>query len=367
MVNKKIAKEYLARFLNKAGILSKIKGSRVKKKPIVLYYHRVSEHPNPLNYVTSLSIDVTQFEAQIRHLHENFNFISLYDVHKYYSKDTPLPDNSIAITFDDGFRDNYDVAFPILKKYSVPATVFLVTGFIGKSELLWWDKIFYQLDMIGRYNLRYKLYRKLNSETVIIFEEYYKRGDTGAIESIICFLKKRGYKFLMEIISHIDDYLAENNIAFDISREFLSWKEIREMDAHDITFGSHSVSHQIMKGVDEEILRYNIGFSKKELENQLCKQVDFFSYPNGIFDERAKKIVEKEGYLLGLQTSGLKTLRQHNSDKPDLFSLPRRSAKESHSKNIKGKFCKALFEAEILGAFDILFLRKLKKYKTYNG
>ena len=57
-------------------------------------------------------------------------------------KDDDLPENAIAVTFDDGYRDNYLNAFPILKRYSVPATIFLATGVIGSERSLWHDEIF---------------------------------------------------------------------------------------------------------------------------------------------------------------------------------------------------------------------------------
>ena len=137
LASKKVTKEILAQALHKTGFSYRLAKSRTKSAPIVLYYHRVHEHQDSLNYIPTLSIHIRQFAAQIRYLREHFDIVSLYDIYRYCQHGVILNRNAVAITFDDGFRDNYHLAFPVLKKYGIPATVFVTTGLIGKHDLMW--------------------------------------------------------------------------------------------------------------------------------------------------------------------------------------------------------------------------------------
>lgn len=92
-------------------------------------YHSVSD-----SFESDLSVTVRQFEQQMVYLSENFNVISLEKAVEYI-KNGDIPEkNSIVITFDDGYKDNYCNAYPILKKLKLPATIFLLVSYIGTSS-----------------------------------------------------------------------------------------------------------------------------------------------------------------------------------------------------------------------------------------
>jgi len=100
----------------------------------ILVYHRINNDKKDL-----LSVNVKSFEKQMQFLKENYNIISLNEMLEYFEKKKHPPPNSVVITFDDGYKDNYTNAFPILQKYSIPATIFLVYNYIGKNILFKWD------------------------------------------------------------------------------------------------------------------------------------------------------------------------------------------------------------------------------------
>lgn len=96
----------------------------------VLYYHRIDDEQH------RSCVRPQAFSAQMRHLRsEGYEILSLADLHRHIEGKVPFPERAVAVTFDDGFADNYYNAFPILQKESVPMTLFLTTAFIGTHEL----------------------------------------------------------------------------------------------------------------------------------------------------------------------------------------------------------------------------------------
>lgn len=98
----------------------------------IIPYHMIVDEPNGFYPGTS----TRDFEKQIDHLAKNYKIISLDEIVHRIKNRRPLR-RCVAITFDDGFRDNYEKAYPILKKYNVPATIFLLTGCIQNGEAPW--------------------------------------------------------------------------------------------------------------------------------------------------------------------------------------------------------------------------------------
>jgi peptidoglycan/xylan/chitin deacetylase (PgdA/CDA1 family) len=111
----------------------------------VLMYHRVAdltekEARSPL--MRDLTVSPANFEQQIKHLVENgFTFLLARDVEAAVKAGHPLPEKAVAITLDDGYKDNFEQAFPILRKYRVPATIFLVTNTVDTPKHLTWDEV----------------------------------------------------------------------------------------------------------------------------------------------------------------------------------------------------------------------------------
>jgi len=106
---------------------------------LVLCYHSVVSDGSPVNSRTNIAVSASEFEKQIALIRNHWNPVSLAEVKSacFSATKSPLVEYSVLVTFDDGFRNNLTLAAPILKKYAVPAVVFLTTGLIEGSELLW--------------------------------------------------------------------------------------------------------------------------------------------------------------------------------------------------------------------------------------
>ncbi len=113
-------------------------GESVKNAPhvLVLNYHKVDETP------ISLSVSPADFAAQLRYLLENdFNVININQFYDGLTGQKELPKNAVLITFDDGYKDNYTNAFPILRQLNLPATIFVITDFVGQKNYVTWDDL----------------------------------------------------------------------------------------------------------------------------------------------------------------------------------------------------------------------------------
>jgi peptidoglycan/xylan/chitin deacetylase (PgdA/CDA1 family) len=246
-------------------------------------YHSISNeddrriHPY---YKTNTKPEV--FADHMAFLHKNYyQVISISDAVKYLVADGTHKKKYAVITFDDGYHDFYESAFPVLKKFNFPATVFLPTRFIDERRL------------------------KFNG------------------------------------------------------RECLNWDEIRKLSSQDIIFGSHTVSHPKLIFLKEEGLEHELSQSKTNIEDNIGKSIESFSYPYA-FPERNRKFVKslrniliKCGYATGVSTSiGTETKK---ADQLFLKRIPLNSDDDDH-------FLKAKLE----GAYDWLHRPQLliKSLKT---
>ena len=111
-------------------------------KAFVLCYHCVKNEAN--SYLRPTKVE--DFDKQMQYLSQSYSPISLETMAQHLQNGTALPAKAIAVTFDDGYQDNYENAYPILKRYNIPATIFLTTDFIGTGEIPAWDKGCYAAD-----------------------------------------------------------------------------------------------------------------------------------------------------------------------------------------------------------------------------
>ncbi|MBN2453899.1 MAG: polysaccharide deacetylase family protein [Candidatus Omnitrophica bacterium] len=104
----------------------------------VLMYHSIDYNDN----VSKLSVNPESFERQMKFLHDNkYNVVTLAGIAGYIRGGGKIPRKTVAVTFDDGFYNNYEYAFPVLKKYNIPATIFIITGKIGEKGFVGWKEI----------------------------------------------------------------------------------------------------------------------------------------------------------------------------------------------------------------------------------
>lgn len=252
-------------------------------------YHGVTDQPIPV----WTQVQKDEFEAQMQYISENYHPISLPTAVEHLIEKKPLPPHSIAVTFDDGFKNNFTIAYPILKKYNIPATIFITTSLIKRTGdfegFIWTDYIQSLLletanEFVEFDGKRLSLTNQMDRiKAKKIISDYLKQSLSDEKYEYIQTLKKK---------LNVKNLCGRNNIFHG-----LSWDEIKQMDSENlITFGGHTVNHHILSRISSDDIEREIIDGKKSLAEQINKPVTLFAYPNGQpedFNDVAVKIASE--------------------------------------------------------------------------
>jgi peptidoglycan/xylan/chitin deacetylase (PgdA/CDA1 family) len=268
----------------------------------ILRYHSVSDYrdQNFRYLTTSIAVSPVVFESHIAFLSTNYQIISLDDVVAWFSGAISLPRSAVVITFDDGYRDNYRYAYPILKKYGATATFYVVTDAIGNADPLWTSEL---RDLVYRARQRYVTLNSIGSERIDLSDEAAKKQTIQTIGRIMrCADKKtRGV-----IVREMRDKLFGEKNGF-LDGVMMSWDELREMKRGGMCIGSHTMSHPLLPAISQQEAAIEITGSKGKIEEELDAPVVHLSYPNpgeGVHvNEAVKTLVRHAGYLTARTSS----------------------------------------------------------------
>ena len=239
---------------------------------------------------------------QLRHIRESYSPVSMSQVAAMLSDGLTLPDQAIAVTVDDGYRDFYQVAYPVFREYGIPVTVYLVSQFVDRQLYLWLDQLRYAFLHSGETSYRMEIGGESRTLPLTTTEE--REAAAHVVGEIA---KKLSNYERLRLMRELPEQLR---IAIPpeapAEYEAVRWEEVREMAAQGIEFGAHTRTHPILsrlrtrQEMDEEIAG-----SKREIEEQLGRPVEHFCYPNGSnadFGSEAVESVRQAGYRTAVTT-----------------------------------------------------------------
>ncbi|HBC46544.1 MAG TPA: hypothetical protein DEO84_08270 [candidate division Zixibacteria bacterium] len=320
--------------------------SRSNQKPLILMYHQVFDDPKAeLKYSQAgLYVSTPVFDKQMSYLAKHYKPISLADLATSIRSNQTLDPKNIVITFDDGWRDNYQHAYPILKEYQLPAIIFLTANFIGTNDIFWFMRAatLMTINKLDRQQLR-ALFKKVCLSSA--------ESDSAAIETMASdtdwFIEKLK-KLDLIVINRVLDELSKSNKKSDNtgdnSRWTMNWDEVKEMSQHGISFGSHGCTHRVMTTLSSDENMRELRDSREVIEAKLGLRVDIFSYPNGDYNIEIEKLVEQGGYLCAVTTKGI----GKPGNKSELFALRRIGVHEGISVGPRGNYSRAMFDFHLL-------------------
>jgi peptidoglycan/xylan/chitin deacetylase (PgdA/CDA1 family) len=250
-----------------------LRRNTAKPSARIVGYHRVGstyEFPSDVPLVPP-----EDFEKQIVYLSRMYRVISLSELGRALSRGTSLPAKTAVITFDDGYKDNYVLAYPVLKRHGVPATIFLATGHIDNGTPFWWDRVSYAMHHSNREDLDLAPFGACHFQSTT--ERWL--AARAIREGLKDLPDSRKNSVIEELVGKLGVDMP-HSLARDL---FLSWDEIREMSQNGIDFGAHTVGHPTLVGMPLEQAAQEIAGSRTRIQQEIGRPAETFAYPDGRF------------------------------------------------------------------------------------
>jgi peptidoglycan/xylan/chitin deacetylase (PgdA/CDA1 family) len=269
-------------------------------KLTVFTYHRIAEPSiNPF-YDPVISATRESFGAQMEWLCSHYRIITIDELVSQLESGLACREPHVLLTFDDGYKDNFEIAAPILRRLGIPATFFIPTAFLDTPRLPWWDHIAYVIKQTTKPQLSLKVSPQNTAAPLEI--DLSSTTRTAAVQVIV-------RAFLDETITDetwfLDQLSARAEVTVDpehLGRElFMSWEQIEELASAGLTIGSHSHTHHNLARLDEASQCYELTESKRRLERRLRCEVCAVAYPygwRGTHNERTRSNALNAGYRL---------------------------------------------------------------------
>ena len=295
-------REHIAQTLGQLGVLGLLERVAALRQPalLVLTYHRIAERDKDRFYAPVISATPQSFRSQVKWLHNQMHILTLLELDNQIQAGGTWKEPVALVTFDDGYRDNFEVAVPILKDLKIPATFFITTGFLESPRLPWWDHIAYIVKETPRHRLELKRGPSDIHPAIVIELDGISRDD--AVMPII-------RAILDERITDLPWFLEHLRMKAEVTIEveslgralFMSWEQVRHIaDCNDrLAIGSHGHSHHSLADLDMQSQQRELVVSKRILEERLGREVPAIAYPfgwTGTYTQATKMLVQKAGY-----------------------------------------------------------------------
>ena len=282
------------RYELKRGLLSgsgllRYAWANLRRGIYVFNYHRIGDQRKTEFDPNVFSSDEVQFTGQIELLRSHFQIIGVRRLLDIIERGDSIRDSLAMITFDDGYRDNYDVAFPILRSMEVPAVFFLPSSYIGSNLVPWWDEIVW-------------LVRKTQRPTIDV--PWFENQRIPATDRVA--FACRVLNAFKRSDLNIDTKLEQLRLAtgcrmdFGASAElFMTWDQARQMRAGGMDIGSHTHSHRILGHLSPEEQEAELSTSKAVIEAELGDTIHTIAFPvggPGTYTSTTQLLADRCGY-----------------------------------------------------------------------
>jgi len=251
-------------------------------------YHGVVKKDS--NYFSPRHLVVEQFEEHLKYYKKNFDVISVEEAFFNIQNGVKTKNNTITISFDDGYKNNHEVALPLLEKYNIPATIFVssLCASDGIDKCLWSEYIaalnYYHRDeliRIGNYSFS-NGYEPNKQITLVDFIKQASCRDRDA--------------FIQNLVEEYDLRNKLDSIPDEVWK-LMSKNELIELSrSKNISIGSHGHLHYNFGAISIDNARKDMLYSKEQLENTLDKKINMIAFPDGSYNDEVKNVAEKLGF-----------------------------------------------------------------------
>lgn len=329
------------------GLLQLWQRRMLRGKAVVLMYHRVltQDERGKTGSHPGIVVSCEAFSAQMALLKEHFKVLSAEEFADRMERRVPFENASCLITFDDGWRDNYTHALPILQQYGLPALVFLPVNLVGGRRLFWQEHLTHlvvrAVMLVRRQPERHgrlcELLAPMRLDAILDCPDSHPQM---AVAEAVRREKTWALSLINATLVSLTDELGLQLAEYEHVDGFLDWGQVGCMAQQGIAFGGHGAEHRILTSISPDEALEEIRTAKQVLERYLPHSISAFSYPNGNWSPDVAKLLEKSEYRLAFTTEP-----GHVSCEDDRFTLRRVNIHEGLMDS------KPMFLARIVGLF----------------
>ena len=286
-------REFLVRRMRNLGLMQLLAWAARRPGLLALAYHRIGPCSSQPFDDGVFSATAESFRDQIRYLRDHFEILPIDELLDSMHRGLDLKKPTALITFDDGYRDNFETALPILREFEVPAVFFIAPGYIDRPRLTWWDRIAYVVKNTKRdvleieYPTSAKFDLRENGRSRVAVQILSAYTQTPEIDQQ-CFF---------DLLEDAADVSVDSRELGD--GLFMSWDQVRKLNAEGMEIGGHTYDHPVLSRVSEDDQLRELTLSKDRLESEVRANIRVMAYPVGgldCFDDATKRLVSDTGY-----------------------------------------------------------------------
>jgi len=318
-----------------------------KLQPFIVSYHRVVEHfaSSAQSSLPGMLVSRSMFERQLDWLGRHFRLVSLDEIGKRLESGEPFEQPVAAITFDDGYRDVYEHACPVLLRKGIPATFFVVTELVGQASWQIYDRLYHVLTQ------GFAAWSAPNDRLNQVLKSLAVGGRDGLTTAVARHPADWTAKLLtllsqgdvLRVIGALEAQMKDRAVEIP---PLLNWDHITALRRAGFTFGSHTKTHVWLSQERPERVADELVGSKLELERRLGEPVLHFAYPAGCFAPHVVQAVAEAGYPYAY------TICRHRSAAHPRLSIPREVLWEHSATDSAGRFAAAIIGCQTRGLFS---------------
>ncbi len=323
------------------------------RRVLILSYHRVvADFAAEMNRsLYTLNISHETFRRHLEVLQESHDIVSLDDALSVLDGRRKAARDVAVITFDDGYRDVYKHAFPVMRDLRIPGVVYVPSGFVGSDRRLGHDRLFAALRKMRERGIGPMAVGVGNPGERWLIDAFdgYAPPEV-ALERLIARYPTPG---LLRLADALEDRLGLAQEKGADGELPMSWEMLREMDAHGIVTGAHTAEHTVLTNQRLDDARREIAQCKAALEKGLRKPVRHFAYCNGYYSAGVSQALKAEGFVSAVTTEDMP-----NTPGVDPYALKRKVLWEASSAGVLGFYSKPLIACQFEDTFGMLALQK---------
>ena len=284
------------------------------KKLSIVMYHYVRDLQNS-RYPGIMGLDYTLFKKQIQFFFENYHAITMEELIAYYDEGYDFPENSVLLTFDDGYIDNYQYVLPILREYGMQGSFFVPGKVLCEHCLLDVNKIHFLLASTPIEILCHKLYEMLDYYRGQGKWDYPSNEELFAAHAVANRFDNKETIFFKRILQAVLPEELRALITSELFKKYLdvsegvlarelylNYDQMKQMKREGMFFGSHGYNHYWMNKLSAADLARDIDKSLEVLDGLIDTKKWVINYPYGSYSENVITYVRENGAVLGLST-----------------------------------------------------------------